>query len=159
MHTNEASHTIQLPDINATNILASSLASSLKNGMIIFLNGQLGAGKTTLVRAMLNALGYTGVTKSPTYTLVESYNVNKMLIHHFDLYRLADPVELEFIGIRDYFTPSTICIFEWPEKGHGYLPMADLEITLTLEHHQRVANIQAKTDLGRKVLTDMMSNR
>lgn len=159
MNTNEASHTIQLPDLNATNVLATSLASSLKPGLVIFLNGQLGAGKTTLVRAILNALGHTGITKSPTYTLVESYNLHKMLIHHFDLYRLADPAELEFIGIRDYFTPATVCIFEWPEKGHGYLPMADLEITLVLDHQHRTAGIRAKTEVGKQVLTAIAGNK
>lgn len=152
MTTAEPSSAIPLPDLNTTQMLAASLAKSLTPGLIIYLTGELGAGKTTLVRAMLTALGHTGITKSPTYTLVETYDLHGLTIHHFDLYRLADPSELEFIGIRDYVAAKAICIFEWPHKGHGYVPKADLEITLKLEHNNRTATITAKSPLGAKIL-------
>src|SRR5579862_107466 len=106
---------IPLPDLRSTDQLAKSLAVSLTPGLIIHLYGDLGTGKTTLVRAILQALGHTGIAKSPTYTLVETYNVSGFNLQHFDLYRLTDPVELEFIGIRDYVNGTAICIFEWPQ--------------------------------------------
>ena len=108
--------------------LASEYASTLKAGAVIFLHGNLGAGKTTFVKGVLRALGYEGNVKSPTYTLVESYEFEKFDIYHFDLYRLADPEELEWIGVRDYFNKSSICFVEWPGKGDGFLSKADANI-------------------------------
>ena len=107
---------------------ASEFAKSLKSNSIVFLHGDLGAGKTTFVRGVLRALNYKGNVKSPTYTLVETYNFNEFDIHHFDLYRLADPEELEWIGIRDYFNNNSISFIEWSEKGQGFLPKADKNI-------------------------------
>lgn len=146
------SYEITLPDLNATNRLAASLAKSLTPGLSIYLLGDLGAGKTTLVRVMLAALGHTGVTKSPTYTLVETYSVADLTINHFDLYRLADPSELEYIGIRDYITPTSICIFEWAKKGLGHIPQADLEITLSVQNNNRAAVLVANSTQGEKLL-------
>lgn len=147
--------TLDLPDIPATEKLANELANSLVPGLAIYLHGNLGAGKTTLVRAMLQALGYTSAIKSPTYTLVESYTVNNLDIYHFDLYRLADPSELEFIGIRDYASSNGICLFEWPLKGGGNIPLADLEITLDFAEPGRKINLVANTIKGLEVLNKL----
>lgn len=142
-----------MPDLQATEIFASDLAKMLLPGLIIYLYGDLGAGKTTLIRAILVALGHVGAVKSPTYTLVESYNVAGLDINHFDLYRLADPSELEYIGIRDYVNQHSICVFEWADKGIGYVPNADIEITLQFTATGgRTAALIAKTELGNKII-------
>lgn len=146
---------VDLPSLVATQLLASKIANGLLPGSIIFLHGDLGAGKTTLVRALLLALGHTGPVKSPTYTLVESYQLNALKIEHFDLYRLSDPSELEYIGIRDYITNSAVCIFEWPRKGEGHIPTADLEITLEFTKVGRKALIVANTALGKNIIENI----
>jgi len=112
--------------------LGRELAARARPPLVVGLSGSLGAGKTTLVRAWLRALGYTGPVRSPTYTLIETYDLPAFTVHHLDLYRLGDPEELEFIGVRDLFTPTAICLIEWPERGAGVLP--PLDWALRLEH-------------------------
>jgi len=113
-----------------TEQFGAELFETMPSKCLIFLRGDLGAGKTTLVRGFLRAAGYDGTVKSPTYTLVEEYTIGTRKIFHFDLYRLVDPEELEWIGIRDYFDQDSVCFIEWPEKGKGFLPEPDKIITL-----------------------------
>ena len=117
----------------------------------ICLSGELGAGKTTLTRGLMRGYGYIGAVKSPTYTLVEPYELEGCNIYHFDFYRLADPEEVEFLGIWDYFADTNLCIIEWPERGKGFLPSPDIDIALTLEGQGRRIAWQARTDLGRQI--------
>ena len=108
--------------------LGGQIAALLPIGGVVKLYGDLGAGKTTLVRGLLRSLGFEGTVKSPTYTLVEPYSVASRHIYHFDLYRLADPEELEYLGVRDYFRPDALCLLEWPDKAANFIPKADLEV-------------------------------
>ncbi len=138
--------------------LGGHLAEALGDQGIVFLHGDLGAGKTTFCRGVLRHLGHQGAVKSPTYTLVEPYEVYGHKVYHFDLYRLADPEELEFIGGRDYFSEAALCLVEWPSRGQGELPEADLEITFAYHVFNksdlpgRKATIVAGTDAGNKAL-------
>jgi tRNA threonylcarbamoyladenosine biosynthesis protein TsaE len=141
-----------LPDENATLALAKRLAARLNPGIVIYLHGDLGAGKTTLVRGVLNALGYTGRVKSPTYTLVEPYRIAGLNIRHFDLYRLLDEEEWEAAGFRDEFDGCNIFFIEWPEKAQGLIPQADVEITFEMLEHGRNAIIRASTKTGTQCL-------
>lgn len=124
--------------------MGRKLAECLCGRGVIFLRGPLGAGKTTLVRGLLNACGHLGSTKSPTYTIVEPYQVDSRKFYHFDLYRIADPEELEYMGFRDYLDEEAMCLIEWPEKGADFLPSADLEITLAYENGARRISFEFK---------------
>jgi len=119
---------------------------------VIFFEGNLGAGKTTLCRGVLRSRGYTGAVKSPTYTLVEPYQLPAGNVFHFDLYRLNDPEELEFMGIRDYFDGDNLCMVEWPGKGQGFLPQPDLLISIDVEGSGRKLTITALTPSGEAAL-------
>lgn len=120
--------------------------------MVIYLHGNLGAGKTTLVRGVLNALGYAGRVKSPTYTLVEPYHIAGLDLRHFDLYRMRDEREWESTGFRDEFDGHNIFFIEWPEKAKNIFPQADVEIDLKILPRGRNAEIHANTEMGKQCL-------
>lgn len=121
--------------------LGTKLAQDCQNGTVIFFNGELGAGKTTFVRGFLAGLGFTGKVRSPTFTLVEPYTIGNITVYHFDLYRLTDPEELEFIGFRDYFNSNSICLVEWPERASKLLPKPDLLVEIKFDKKGRTVKI------------------
>lgn len=151
--------TLALADEAATLALGAQLAQILTSGSNIYLHGDLGAGKTTLVRGLLHAMGHQGKVKSPTYTLVEPYVLAGLNLYHFDLYRFIDPEEWEAAGFRDYFNPESICLVEWPEKAHGLLPAADLDIyiglSLSAQAAGRQVKISANTASGKQCLAKL----
>ena len=131
---------------------AQQLSRVCAPGLVVYLQGNLGVGKTTLVRGILQSLGHSGAVKSPTYTLVEPYELTCGTVYHFDLYRLADPEELEYMGIRDYFSDQSLCFVEWPDKGAGILPPCDINCTIEIENHGRRGYLAAKkADLEEKI--------
>ena len=140
----------------AQEALGWALATALEPGVVLHLAGPIGAGKTTLVRGLLRGMGVTGAVKSPTYTLVETYPTNAGPVHHFDLYRLADPEELQFFGAEEYFSPQAICILEWADKAGGALPPPDL--TLEADYRgpeERELRLTAQSPLGEAILARM----
>ncbi|MBR9829255.1 MAG: tRNA (adenosine(37)-N6)-threonylcarbamoyltransferase complex ATPase subunit type 1 TsaE [Oceanospirillales bacterium] len=146
---------LYLPDEQAMTDFGGQLAQAIDAGAVIFLLGDLGMGKTTLSRGVLRGCGHTGSVKSPTYTLVEPYETPAGTVYHFDLYRLADPEELEYLGIRDYFTDDALCLVEWPEKGQGMLPVPDLEIRLSLSGEGRQLALLANTQKGQQLVDNL----
>lgn len=133
--------------------LAARLAAVLPKRLVMYMNGTLGAGKTTFSRGLIQALGHSGAVKSPTYTLVEPYSHLTPPVYHFDLYRLAEPEELEYIGIRDYSDQDALFIIEWPQCGQGHLPEADIELTLTINNDQsRSLLFHANSTAGQHLL-------
>lgn len=145
---------VELPDEAATARLGAALLVELDGPALVLLAGDLGAGKTTLVRGFLRAAGHTGPVRSPTYTLVESYRAECGPVHHFDLYRLGDPLELEELGGRDYFAGDAWCFVEWPERAAGLLPPADLVIELAVLGTGRRATLRAGSERIRARLRD-----
>ncbi|MFT4671084.1 MAG: tRNA threonylcarbamoyladenosine biosynthesis protein TsaE [Pseudohongiellaceae bacterium] len=127
----------------------NAVARSL--GAVIYLTGDLGAGKTTLARGFIQGYGHTGPVKSPTYTLVEPYEFEHGNVYHFDLYRLADPEEVEFLGVDDYFEEENVCLFEWPLKGSGRIPAADLFIELSDSGTGRTLSCRIQSEKGTKI--------
>lgn len=144
-----------LIDADQTVIFGGRLSRACKEPVCIYLHGDLGAGKTTLTRGFIQGLGHKGNVKSPTYTLVEPYELADWQVYHFDLYRLGDPEELEFMGIRDYFTDTSHCLVEWPERGQGVLPKPDIDLTLSYVGEQREIGLQANSDAGIRVLNKL----
>lgn len=137
----------------ATINLGRLLAPALDAAGVIFLSGGLGAGKTTLCRGLLRGLGYDGAVKSPTFTLVEPYELERGSVYHFDLYRLAHPDELDYLGAEDYFAAEALCLIEWPERGAGFLPTPDLELTLTVTSEaSRQMQLRAQTLKGERAM-------
>lgn len=132
--------------------LGGVLATVCQPPLIIYLIGQLGAGKTTFCRGFLAGRGYVGTVKSPTYTLVEPYLLDHIHIFHFDFYRIHDAEELELMGIREYFDENAICLIEWPEQGGGYIPKPDIMCKLSIEEHGRRLELQANTENGIQTL-------
>ena len=149
--------TMLLADEAATKAFAAQLAGMLKAGMVIYLRGDLGAGKTTLVRTLLYALGFTGRVKSPTYTLLEQYEAGGLHLCHFDLYRFHDKAEWETAGFRDEFDGHNVCLVEWPEKALGLIPPADMEIMFKILPIGRNITIQANTATVRKCLRSLQN--
>ncbi|MFM8443388.1 MAG: tRNA (adenosine(37)-N6)-threonylcarbamoyltransferase complex ATPase subunit type 1 TsaE [Methylococcus sp.] len=143
---------IELPDEASTLRLARAIMSRLAPGGLIFLRGSLGAGKTCFVRGCLRQAGYQGAVKSPTFTLVEPYSLPGGRVYHFDLYRLNDPEELEWMGIRDYLESEAICFMEWPERGEGCLPRPDLDIDLQYAGSGRRATLRGVSPRGVELL-------
>ena len=144
--------TTQLPDETSTQALGAALAQTLTPGLKIYLHGELGAGKTSLARALLHAAGHTGRVKSPTYTLVEPYAIrvdNRSLnLMHFDLYRLGSPEEFIDAGFREYFDSDYLCVVEWPEQAQDLLPPADLDVFLSVEAAGRAVELRANSEQG-----------
>jgi len=128
--------------------LGKQLASIVVQAGLVYLGGDLGAGKTTLVRGILRGLGHEGVVKSPTFTLVEPYRLGGDLVYHFDLYRLNDPEELEHIGAREYFSGDALCLVEWPEKGRGFLPLPDIDVMIHKVKQGRNVRLELTSDCG-----------
>ena len=154
--------TLNLDDEAATLACGARFAKSLQAGLVVYLHGDLGAGKTTFTRGVLRGLGHMGKVKSPTYTLVEPYDIQlcqnlinnnfKCMLYHFDLYRFTSEDEWEAAGFREYFSPQSICMIEWPEKAQQVLPQADIDVQLSLYNAGRQVQFSAGTTLGNQCL-------
>ena len=157
-HNNSVT-TFHLESESVTLTLGAEIATILRPGLIIFLKGDLGAGKTTLARGILRGLGHEGKVKSPTYNLVELYKISRLYFYHFDFYRFTDPIEWEEAGFREYFNENSICLVEWPEKAEKLLPIGDIRISFTIIGTGRKIEIQAGTEVGRQCLNDWQVQR
>jgi tRNA threonylcarbamoyladenosine biosynthesis protein TsaE len=143
---------VELPNERATLALGAVLATTLEPGLTIYLRGELGAGKTTVIRGLLRALGHQGIVRSPTYTLVEVYELSRLHLHHFDFYRFRDPREWIDAGFRESFNGANVSLIEWPEKAAGSVPPADVEITLEPSGSGRNASFISNSLAGQKCL-------
>lgn len=150
---------IFLADESQQIALARVVAKHLKTSFVMLLKGDLGVGKTTFARGFVQASGFDGVVKSPTYTLVEPYAItHDRMCYHFDLYRLSDPEELEFTGARDYFNENDVCLVEWPEKAEGFLPPADWICEFSHLDQGRNLIIYAQSDKGKELMLQVFSD-
>lgn len=155
--THFSRYTQYIPDETAMCAFGAELVNAIckqpsSQAITLYLNGALGAGKTTLSRGIIQALGHQGKVKSPTYTLVEEYHLAKKTVYHFDLYRLSDPEELEFMGIRDYFSPHCLCLIEWAEKGAGLLATPDVIVNITYADNARYLELIANSAVGEHII-------
>ena len=147
---------IILADETATQALGAALAPCMSAGVVVYLDGDLGAGKTTLVRGLLRTLGDTGPVKSPTYTLVEIHVVSGLNFYHFDFYRFNQPDEYLDAGLDEYFDGKGICLVEWPARAEPYLPTPDLVIHLAVDGAGRIGDVQATSPRGERCLTNFV---
>ncbi len=140
---------IRVRDAAAMESLGEQAAAGVRAGQLVFLRGELGAGKTTFIRGVLRGLGHRGAVTSPTYTLVEPYQVGGLSVYHFDLYRIVDAEELENLAVRDYLDGEGVCLVEWPERGQGVLPAPDCEIVIDFDGDgTRLVECRCETELG-----------
>lgn len=146
---------IRLANEAETVAAGERLGRCLEMATVVYLDGDLGAGKTTFCRGVLHAYGHTGAVKSPTYTLVEPYELAAVTVYHFDLYRLGDPEELEYMGLRDYFSDDSIALIEWPERGAGVLPSPDIQVNIEQQGVGRRLVVQALSERGRRIVTQI----
>ena len=157
--TGPGSRVLELPDEAAQEALGAALAAACGNvAALIFLEGDLGAGKTTTTRGFLRALGHRGAVKSPTYTLVEPYDIGGRRIYHLDLYRVADPGELEYLGLREMLAESAVLLVEWPERGAGWLPPPDLRVRIVHRPAGRRVEISADSPRGTAILSRLRAD-
>ena len=147
---------LDLSNEKASEQFGNQLAGWLMPPLVLTFSGDLGAGKTTIIRAMLKSLGVESSIKSPTFSLVESYNCNKIQIHHFDLYRIHHPEELDYLGFRDYFSKESICCIEWPEHADTQLSEVDLCFKLSSTGAGRHIQITASSVAGQRILTGLV---
>jgi tRNA threonylcarbamoyladenosine biosynthesis protein TsaE len=147
-----AKNIVELADESDMVAFGQALSALIKNPMVITLKGQLGAGKTTLSRGMLQGLGHCGSVKSPTYTIVEPYKLSAGSVFHFDLYRIADAEELEYMGFGEYLAEAQLCLIEWPERGQGFLPQADIAIEISQSGDGRCVTLAAYSEVGEQLI-------
>ena len=150
---------IELPTEKDTEYMAARVAACLVSPLVLTFTGEIGAGKTTFIRAMLRCLGVSSAIKSPTFSLVESYQGINLQIHHFDLYRIHDEAELDYIGFRDYFEDNAVCCIEWPERARGYLTEVDLDFALNSKGAGREMQIHAFSPAGAAVLSSLAGEK
>jgi tRNA threonylcarbamoyladenosine biosynthesis protein TsaE len=144
---------IDLPTEEASERMAEKLAANVTTPLVMTFSGNIGAGKTTLIRALLRSLGIHSAIKSPTFSLVESYQIDDLLIHHFDLYRIQSETELDDIGFRDYFAEDALCCIEWPERLIHYLNQVDIAFSLAIKGMGRALHARANTEAGAAILS------
>jgi tRNA threonylcarbamoyladenosine biosynthesis protein TsaE len=148
---------IEIEDETAMLRFGAQLADALGGRGAVLISGDLGAGKTTLCRGLLRQMGHEGSVKSPTFTLVEPYEIEGVCVYHFDLYRLSHPDELDYVGIDEYFSNETLCLVEWPEKAEGSLPSHDLELAIDVAVEKRNIRIGSNSQHGTRICESLKS--
>ncbi len=146
---------LAVPSVAEMEALGARLARGIDKIHLLYLHGALGTGKTTLVRGILRALGHSGLVKSPTFTLVEPYSFDGLIVYHIDLYRVSDPEELEFLGFRDYLESESVCLVEWAERGVEKLPSPDLDVTIQNVDDTRTVELESYSDRGTELLSGL----